>query len=440
MFSLAMDHRKSMEVRTWSNWSGHLQCQPRELLKPASEAELAEIIRNANPVVRVTGSGHSFSPIVPTTDTLISLESLAGIRSIENSTCQFTCGGGTTIHQLGELLHRHNLALANQGDVDTQTIAGAFSTGTHGTGAKFGCLASDLVSFRLITAAGEILACDKSHNSELFHAGAVSLGALGVLSEVTVQGIPGIALVEQIRLMQLEDCLDQVQTLTNDNRHFEFFQFPYADRVLVKTTNLIDAAQLKNSVGSATNDQSEDRLFRWAVNFARIFPALNPWLQRTAMRWYPGRTRSGISSHIFPSARTVRFNEMEYEVPAERGVACYREVLEAVRRHRMTVYFPLEFRRVRGDSLWLSPFFERDSVSISVHQHFQDPFAPLFDLVEPVFWKYAGRPHWGKLHTLSATQLQPLYPRWRDFRAIREQLDPQGKFLNDHLRQVLAED
>ena len=431
---------KSQKDGMWVNWSGHLKCQPRVLHRPTTEDELAEIVRNANPVVRVTGSGHSFSPIVPTTDTLISLELLAGIRSIENSTCQFTCGGGTTIHDLGESLYRHDLALANQGDVDTQTIAGAFSTGTHGTGAKFGCLATDLVSFRLVTAAGEILACDKSHNSDLFHAGAVSLGAFGVLSEVTVQGVRGLVLVEQLQVMNLDDCLDQVQALTDANRHFEFFQFPYADRVLIKTTNRIDATQLESPVRPSTSDQSEDRLFRWAVNFARVFPALNPWMQQTAMRWYPGRTRSDISSRIFPSARTVRFNEMEYEIPAESGVECYREVLQAVRQHRMPVYFPLEFRRVRGDSLWLSPFFERDSVSISVHQHFQEPYSPLFDLVEPVFWKYAGRPHWGKLHTLSAAQLQPLYPRWRDFQAIREQLDSQGKFLNDHLRKVLAED
>lgn len=434
-----MDQSKSQKDTTWSNWSGYLKCQPRELHKPTSEAELAEIIRTANPTVRVTGSGHSFSPIVPTTDTLISLESLAGIRTVEHSTCQFTCGGGTTIHELGESLYRHNLALANQGDVDTQTIAGAFSTGTHGTGATFGCLATDLVSFRLVTAKGEILTCDKSRNTELFHAGAVSLGALGVLSEVTVQGVPSQRLVEQIQVMPLADCLDQVQMLTDRNRHFEFFQFPYADRVLVKTTNVADAAQLEKPVGPSTSDQSEDRLFRWAIHFARFVPAVNPWLQRTAMRWYPGRERCDISSRIFPSARTVRFNEMEYEIPAESGVACYREVLEAVRRHRMPVYFPLEFRRVRRDSLWLSPFYERDSVSISVHQHFREPFAPLFDLVEPVFWKYAGRPHWGKMHTLSAAQLQPLYPRWRDFQTLREQLDPQEKFLNDHLRKVLAE-
>jgi FAD/FMN-containing dehydrogenase len=171
----------------------------------------------------------------------------------------------------------------------------------------------------------------------------------------------------------------------------------------------------------------------------RLFPAINPWLQRFAMRWYPGRERRDRSYRVFPSARTVRFNEMEYELPVAAGVECYREVLEVVRRQRLPVCFPLEFRRVKGDSLWLSPFHERDSVSISLHQHWQEDYEPLFRVVEPVFWKYEGRPHWGKLHTLTASRLQHLYPKWREFAELRKQLDPGGKFLNGCLRKLVLE-
>lgn len=417
----------------WTNWSGHQQCRPRGILRPASEDELADLVQRSAPVVRAAGAGHSFSAIVPTNDILISLEKLTGIQSVDLETRQIKCGAGTPIRELGQPLHRLGLALRNQGDVDAQTLAGACATGTHGTGLNFGCLATDLLSFRLVTATGEILECDGTQNTDLFDAGRVSLGALGVLSQVTVQCCEAFSLHERLGLMDLEECLNRAQELAEVHRHFEFFHFPYADRVLVKTMNATETP-----AGLSMADQREDMLFRWACDLVRLFPSLIPFVQRTAMRWYPGRERRDLSYRVFPSARTVRFNEMEYEVPVEVGVACYREIVELLRRERMAVCFPLEFRRVKGDALWLSPFFGRDSVSISVHQHHRELFEPLFRLVEPVFWRYEGRPHWGKLHTLSASRLRGLYPRWSEFTALRERLDPQGKFLNPHLRQLLA--
>ena len=416
----------------WSNWSGNQRCQPRELLRPATEQELVDIVRDARDSIRVAGAGHSFSALVPTGETLISLERLAGIQATAHDHQQVTCGAGATIRDLGEPLFDRGLALTNQGDVDAQTIAGACSTGTHGTGLDFGCLATDLVAFRLVTAAGEVLSCDAQCNSDIFCGGRVALGALGIIAQATIQCRPAFSLQERLEAMDLNDCLERSEQLAKDNRHFEFFHFPYADRVLVKTMNVADDAGNRSIA-----DEREDRLFGWLCNFVRAFPVFNPVLQRTAMRWYPGRERCDRSYRVFPSARTVRFNEMEYEVPAAAGVDCFREIASILRKRRLVDCFPLEFRRVKKDSLWLSPFFERDSVSISIHQHYRQAYEPLFQLVEPVFWKYEGRPHWGKLHTLTGQQLDSLYPRWQEFKQLREQLDPTGKFLNPHLRRVL---
>jgi FAD-linked oxidoreductase len=419
-------------TQSWSNWSGSQKCQPRELLRPATEDELADTIRQTPGRLRVAGAGHSFSALVPTSETLISLERIAGIRGTTDDH-RATCGAGTTIRDLGEPLYDRGLGLANQGDVDAQTLAGAFSTGTHGTGPEFGCLATDVVAFRLVTARGAVVSCDTNANSDIFYGGRVAIGALGILTEVTIQCRPAFSLRERLEAMNLDECLERSDQLASSNRHFEFFLFPYANRVLVKTTNLAAESGQQSSA-----DQHEDRLFGWACQAARVFPVFNPALQRLIMRWYPGRERCDRAYRVFPSARTVRFNEMEYEVPAEAGVSCFREIVTVLRKQRLTDCFPLEFRRVKRDPLWLSPFFERDSVSISVHQHFQQPYEALFQLVEPVFWKYDGRPHWGKLHTLSAPRLEKLYPRWKEFCQLREQMDPDQKFVNPYLARVLG--
>lgn len=420
---------------TWRNWSGQQACQPREYFTPASEDELAHIVAQSHGCMRVTGAGHSFSAVVPTGDVLISLDELSGLASVDAALQQATLGAGTRIHDLGGPLFDRGLGLLNQGDVDAQSLGGAFSTGTHGTGRQLGCLASALMAFRLVTAEGEVLTCDSRNNAPLFHAGAVSLGALGVMSQVTVQCRPAYKLRERVIAMPWRECLEAAEQLAAENRHFEFFHFPYAQQVLVKTLNETDAA----AFGSSRGEEREDRLFRWACESVRWLPQLNATLQRIMLALYKPRERADRSYRIFPSRRTARFHEMEYEVPAEAGVRCFREIVEEIRRRQLPVLFPVEFRRVARDELWLSPFYQRDSVSISVHQYQRCAYQEIFRSLEPIFWQYDARPHWGKLHSLTAEQLAALYPRWLEFKALRRQLDPQGKFLNPYLRQLLGD-
>lgn len=402
---------------------------------PQSEQDLAAVVRRASKGVRVTGAGHSFSALVPTDQTLLNLAHLSGVARVDGELAQVTCGGGTQLHDLGDPLWQSGLSLLNQGDIDAQTLAGAIATGTHGTGREFGCLATQAIGFRLVTATGEILECDERHQSALFEAGRVACGALGVVSQVTLQCCPAYHLHERTTAADLEECLSRSEEFAAAHRHCEFFCFPYSDQALVKTLDETpDTLPLNTS-----SDQREDLLFRVASFVVEQLPGVNARLQQMAMRWYSTRERRDRAYRIFPSQRSVIFNEMEYEVPVDAGPDCFRELVAAVRRARLPVFFPLEYRRVQPDNLWLSPFYQRDSVSISVHEIARRPYAPIFRLLEPIFWKYEGRPHWGKLHSLSARELARLYPRWRDFQELRREWDPHGKFLNDALRKLFLE-
>lgn len=418
----------------WENWSGSQKCRPAGWFRPDSEEQLAAVVRQGADGVRVVGAGHSFSALVPTGGALISLDRMSGICGVNAEAMQAKCRAGTRIHYLGKPLAEKGLALINQGDVDAQSLGGAFGTGTHGTGREFGCLATCLEGFRLVTASGEVLECGPQQNSELFLAGRVSLGALGIMSQVTIQCREAYDLEERIATLPLEECLAEAPQLAAQSRHFEFFHFPYADRVLVKTLSELPSSGHE----AAPLDADEDRLFNLLCRVLHRLSVVNPLVQKLAMRWYRREPRSGPSYQIFPSARTARFHEMEYSVPSEAGPACFREVITRIRQARAEVFFPVEFRYVRSDDIWLSPFYQRDSAAISVHQYYQRPYMELFTLVEPIFWKYQGRPHWGKLHTLAAPQLEKLYPRWRDFAALRRELDPAGKFLNEHLSRVFG--
>ena len=429
-------------MTSWTNWSGLVRAELKSLVSPASEAELAAIVRSASGPVRVAGSGHSFTPICETTGTLISLDGMQGLVSADAAKLQATVRAGTKIHALGRPLFDAGFGLKNQGDIDRQALAGAVSTGTHGTGPTLGSLSSEVAGFRLVTATGEVLDCSATSNSEIWEAGRVSLGMFGVLSEITINVRPAYRLKERNWLMPAEECWRQIVALRDAHRHFEFFWFPLSDSVVAKSLDETDeevpppgdSEKMRVRGERVSPDQ---RLFEYGCQVARFIPGLSGPLQRLFTRCAMGAsTRARWSHEIFPSPRTTRFNEMEYAVPAASGVDCIREVAEVIRNRRIPGVFPIEFRFVKADDAWLSPFYKRDAVTISVHQYNRQSHEPLFNAVEPVFWKYGGRPHWGKLHSLKADALSRLYPQWDRFHALRKRLDPDTKFLNSYLRGI----
>ncbi|MFN8946387.1 MAG: D-arabinono-1,4-lactone oxidase [Alphaproteobacteria bacterium] len=427
-----------------ANGSGWGRARPSSMLSPASEGELAAFVRDARAPVRVVGSGHSFTPLCETDGTLLSLDRMQGVVGVDLAASRATVRAGSKIHSLGRPLHDAGVGLKNQGDIDRQAIAGAVGTGTHGTGPTLGSLSSEVQAFRLVTAQGEVLACSPNENAEIWEGGRTSLGVLGVFSEITLGVAPAYRLKERNWVMPAADCWRQLGQLKDAHRHFEFFWFPMADEVVAKTLDVTDEP-VRAPVGSdrmqARGEEGswDQRVFETGCQVARLLPGLSGPLQRFFTRGAMGAGERARWSHeIFPSARTVLFNEMEYAVPAANGADCIREVAEVIRTRNIAGVFPIEFRFVKADDIWLSPFYKRDAATISVHQYTGQDYKPLFDAVEPVFWKYGGRPHWGKLHSLRAGQLSQLYPMWDRFQGLRRRLDPDAKFLNTYLRDVMG--
>jgi len=333
---------------------------------------------------------------------------------------------------LDQYLEPINQALMNQGDIDQQSLAGAVSTGTHGTGADLHCISAYVEDFELLTASGEILNCSRTENPEIFAAGRVSLGSLGILTKITMQNRPRFKLKEHIQLCTVADMMQFIQQWKHQHRHIECFVFSHAEKLMLKTLDETDEKLQPRK----ESYPSEDMLLTICSELIKNVPSLNPYVQKLLGTFVKPTTAVDWSSKIFPTVRHTKFNEMEYQIPVDDGLDCLEEVLAALRQHKVATFFPLEFRFVKGDDIWISPFYQQDSISISVHQyHKQDPRL-IFDIVEPIFQKYKGRPHWGKMHSMTAMQLRDLYPKWDDFLTLRQQLDPERKFLNPYLEQL----
>jgi FAD-linked oxidoreductase len=415
-------------MKEWRNWSGSVVAHPAAIARPRDEAELASIVRNAAQV-RVTGAGHSFMPLCETTGTLVSLEDMAGDISVAADRRSVDAPAGWSLKRLTAALWAHGLSLPNQGDVNPQSLGGALGTGTHGTGRELGSLSALVKSFRLVTADGSIIDCDAAHEPDLFEAQRLSLGLLGIATRARVEVVPALHLEERIEQRPLAEILERLPELAAATRHMEFFLFPYAGSATLKTLHPAEATDM-------TAEEGDDRVFQACCDLAAAAPRSVPMLQRTLARVARSSRRAGPAWQIFPSERTVRFEEMEYELPVANAVAALREALALVRERRMPLMFPFEFRMVAADDIWLSPFHAGACASISVHQYAPMPWATHFAALEAVFRAHGGRPHWAKRHTMTSADVRALYPMAEAFGRVRKAYDPTGKFLNAHLRQL----
>ncbi|MFD1437081.1 D-arabinono-1,4-lactone oxidase [Acinetobacter terrae] len=414
----------------WRNWSGS-QYGSAEIFKPRQINELKKLLKS-HAQIRAVGAGHSFSALVKTDAVLINLDRFKGVVTFDEDQTQCTVQAGTRLYDLGEYLAPINQALPNQGDIDQQSLAGAISTGTHGTGIDLPCLSAFVEGFELLTADGELLQCDRQQNTEIFQAGRVALGSFGILTKITLQNRSRYKLKEQIRLCPLQEVFANIDQWKHQHRHIEFWAFLHSDQVMLKTLDETDdAIQPRQDAWP-----SEDALLTLCSELTRRLPVTNPYLQKLLSVFVKPTCYVDWSNQIFPTPRNTKFNEMEYQLPVEQGLQCLEEVLHILRKHQVPMFFPIEFRYVKGDDIWLSPFYRRDSVSISIHQFHKQDYHAVFDLVEPILQKYQGRPHWGKLHSMNAALLRDLYPKWDDFMALRQQLDPNQKWLNPHLKQL----
>jgi FAD-linked oxidoreductase len=396
--------------------------------------ELAALVASASgqgQKVKAVGSGHSFTSAAATNGRMIRLENLSGILHIDHASCQVTVGAGTRLSDLNTLLHTEGLALANLGDIAYQTVAGAISTSTHGTGKALTGLAGQVVAMKLINGQGEIIECSESLNPHIFDVARVSVGALGIITEYTLQAVPSFRLRALEQPMRLDDVLENAHDLASTHDHFEFFWIPHTKWALTKRNNRTEdeLQPLPCVKGWIDKTFMENYAFGALCRIGRARPSLIPRLA-TALPSSGSREYVDQSFKIFASPRIVRFYEMEHALPVEALVPALKEIRAMVHRKGYLLNFPVEVRFTKGDDVPLSTAFGRDSAYIAVHVYKGMECEPFFRDVEDILRAYDARPHWGKMHYRDAEELSKLYPRWDEFIALRNQLDPQRTFSN----------
>lgn len=429
----------------WTNWAGTASADPRRVHTPRSVAELAEVVADAateGRQVRARGSGHSFTPIAATDSDALDLTQWTGIASVDVDANLVTVRSGTPLHQLNAELDVLGLAMTNLGDIDAQTIAGAVSTGTHGTGACFGGLSTQIARLELVLADGSVDTCSAEKRPELFQAACVSLGALGVISHVTLRCEPSFVVSAQERPEPLEQVLEGFDEFAEQNDHFEFYWFPYGKNALVKRNNREPAGTSRRPLSRARQfldyEIMENAAFGTLCRLGRAVPRLVRPLGRFASSALSAREYSDVSHRVFVSHRGVRFVESEFAIPRETLPQVFRELRELVPRLKNPVAFPVEVRVAAADDIWLSTAHGRDSAYLAIHQFAGMPYHDYFAGFAAIVAEVGGRPHWGKMHDLDATALAKLYPRFDDFLRVRAEVDPAGVFANPYLDRVLG--
>ncbi|KEA64103.1 oxidoreductase, FAD-binding [Marinobacterium lacunae] len=422
----------------WMNWAGNQHCYPAHRIAPTGETELVERLKRAKGCVRAVGASHSFTALVPTDDTLIATDLMAGLVGYDDQSIQAELWAGTRLHDTGRLLEAIGQALPNMPDVDRFALGGALANSAHATGVRFGSMSSQLLGLTLATPSGELLQCSDTENPDIFQAARTSLGALGIVTRVRLQNVESFRLTEVNQIEYTEDVLDDLPRRLEAHRHFEFLPLPNSDLSVTVSTDL---ARPDDREQGADDPDALIKLRRLYESISWL-PGANlvyDWLLKLNMAEGASTVRTGRSYTVLAHPRLVRFREMEYILPQEVGPACLREILQTIRDRGIPACFPLEYRAVASDDIWLSMFQGRPSVAIAVHQFGDLDHRAYFEQIEPIFWKYQGRPHWGKLHTLDSNRLKNLYSaHWQDFQDVRESLDPGNKMLNPYLRHLFG--
>ena len=430
-------------MATWQNWGRSESATPVEVARPTSTDEVVALVASARERglrVKAAGTGHSFTGIAVADGVQVDMSGLTGVRSVEGT--RVTLGAGTVLHDLPALLDPLGLALQNMGDIDAQTLAGATSTGTHGTGGKFGGIATRITGATLVDGLGNVTSVSATENAKLLPAVALGLGALGVLVDITIDCVPSFVLSAVERPEALEAVLDGWQERVDTSDHFEFYWFPHTKQALTKDNTRLpaDAPLHPMSAGKRWFDDElmSNTLFARTTAFQRAFPKTTPAINRLSTRLTGNRDFTDRSYRVFVTDRRVRFREMEYAIPVAEIPDTLREIDALIERKGWTISFPVEVRAAGADDLWLSTASGRATGYIAVHRYYREDPTEYFTAVEEIFKAHAGRPHWGKMNTRTAEDLAPAYPKFGDFLKVRDRLDPDRVFANAYLERVLG--
>ncbi len=433
-----------MAGRPWQNWGRSVSTHPAYTSRASSVDDVLSALdfaRDRGLTVKAIGAGHSFTAVAGTDGVQLDVAGIHGIVAAEANLVRL--GAGTHLHELPALLAPLGLALENMGDIDSQTIAGAISTGTHGTGTSFGGLATQIEAVTLVTADGTVLTIDRDENAELLAAARLGLGALGVIVDVTVRCVDDFMMNAVERAEPLEDVLDNWMHRSSSVDHFEFYWFAHTTSALTKTNTRLPAdtpRRVQGRLAAWVDDELlPNRLYALLCELGVRMPSSTPPLNRLSERLVATREITDSWHPVFTSPRRVRFRELEYAIPRENIPDALREIRATIERNRWRITFPVEVRAAAPDDNWLSTAYGRDTGYIAVHRYFREDPTEYFAAVEAIMMGFGGRPHWGKMHNRDAANLRPAYPRFDDFLAIRDRLDPDRVFGNDYLRRVLGE-
>jgi L-gulonolactone oxidase len=431
----------------WRTWAGDQVARPARAESPADAGEVADAVRSAardGLPVRMVGSGHSFTPAALTDGVLLRPNRLTGPLAIDTAGGTATVRAGTRLSELSVLLAEHGLALENLGDVDAQTVAGALATGTHGTGARYGGLAAQVLGLELVLADGTVTSCSASEHPDLLAAATVGLGAYGIVTAVRLRCVPAFGLRAVEEPASLDALLERWDTLPAEADHVEFYWWPHtADCQLKRNTRVrLDELDPLPPWRAALDDELvANTLFGAVCAVGARVPAVVPGLNRLATRLLGSRSYADVSHRVFTASRRVRFRETEWSVPRETVPAVVRELDATIRRRGWRISFPVEVRVTAPDDRWLSTAYDRQAGYVAVHRYAREPFddvvAAVAEVVDGVTGSQ-GRPHWGKRHPLTAADLAQRYPRFADALALRASLDPEGRFANAYTDRVLG--
>ena len=430
---------------TWSNWAGNVTATPARYVEPHSVDQVVDAVQQAArraERIRVVGAGHSFTPLCATDGTLLRLANLSGIITVDRARQRVRVAAGTALHALNPDLEALGLALPNLGDIDRQGIAGAIATGTHGTGIRHQGIASAVVGLTLVLADGSVVAVDDSHDAELFHAARVGLGAFGIVTEVELQCVPAFRLRALESPGRLDEVLDGYEQLVREFDHVDFHWFPHTDRVLLKRNSRVatdDPGQPQPAWREWLDEQLlSNTVYEGLNRVASARPRIVSRLNRLSSRVLGAKEYTDTSWKVFCTSRDVRFRESEYAVPRASLPAVISALRTWIDTHDVALPFPVEVRSTGADDVWLSTAYERENAYVAVHQYHRMDDGGVFAAFEAIVREHEGRPHWGKLHTLGAEDLSQLYPRFGDAQRVRDRVDPDRRFTNEHLTHILG--
>lgn len=429
----------------WRNWSGTVRCTPAQTVRPRDVDEIAAVVKRAQrdgQRLRPRGAGHSVTPVAATGDIAIDLADWTGISAVHQDSAQVVVRAGTPLYELNAELDRFGLALTNLGDIDTQTLAGALATGTHGTGLRYGGMPTQVHALEIVLADGTVTHCSATENPELFAAARIGLGALGVITEVTLQCEPAFALDAQEYAEPVEQVLDRLDEYVSTNDYFEFYWFPHGRNAMVKRNNRLPAGATPRPMHPVRHwfefDLMENAALGAVCRTARLAPGLTAPLNRLCSALVSRRSYSDRSYRVLTTRRAVRFLECEYAFPLPALRDVFDELRAAVRTLPYGIMIPAEVRVAAEDDVWLSGAYGRTTAYLSVQQYVGLDYREYFELFESIAARVGGRPHWGKFHTQSVDTLLARYPRLGDFRAVRAKVDPTGLFESPHLSHVIG--